>query len=141
MDAMTQIFATNSGKPFHIHSGLFQADTVIGTAIPDGPKDFSTSNLATNLSPNISVLQVWDPLYRAALDHCTKQVPPATNNTTDLPPPAPTSTTDPDLISVIVKALSRSISPTENDTPRATLTEQGKKAESAISLLIYRLLP
>jgi hypothetical protein len=140
MDAMTQIFATNSGKPFHIHSGLFQADTVIGTAIPDGPKDFSTSNLATNLSPNISVLQVWDPLYRAALDHCTKQVPPATNNTTDLPPPAPTSTTDPDLISVIVKALSRSISPTENDTPRATLTEQGKKAESAISLLKYRLL-
>ena len=31
LHSMSHIHSTNAGKPFHIHNGLFQADTVIGT--------------------------------------------------------------------------------------------------------------
>jgi Zinc finger C-x8-C-x5-C-x3-H type (and similar) len=141
MTAMAHIHSTNAGKPFHLYSGLFQADTVIGTPTPDGPNDFSEYTLATNLSPSISTLQVWDPLYKVALDHCRKCLPLTTTIETPVPTslPSPPST-DPDLLAVLVKALTKTISSPDNDTPRATLTEQGNKAESAIAQLKYRLL-
>jgi hypothetical protein len=111
MTAMAHIHSTNAGRPFHLHRGLFQADTVIGTPTPDGPKDFSDYTLATNLSPSISTLQVWDPLYKVAFDHCRKCLPlTATIETpvsTTLPSPP---STDPDLLAVLVKALTKTIS-------------------------------
>jgi hypothetical protein len=141
MTAMAHIHSTNAGRPFHLHSSLFQADTVIGTPTPDGPNDFSEYTLATNLSPSISTLQVWDPLYKVAFDHCRKCLPLTATIETPVSAtlPSPPST-DPDLLAVLVKALTKTISSTDNDTPRATLTEQGNKAESAIAQLKYRLL-
>jgi hypothetical protein len=138
MTAMTHIHTYNSGKPLHVHSGLFQASDVIGCPIPDGPLDFAESILATTLAPTIAILQVWDPLYKAAWDHCTKYIPQVTSTKPD--PPAPTSPPAPDqeLLSALVSALTKSTSTL--DTPRATLTEQGKKAEAAIAELKYRLL-
>jgi hypothetical protein len=145
LNSMSHIHSTNAGKPFHIHNGLFQADTVIGTT-EAGTLDFADAQLLAQLSPPVSILQMWDPLYKVAFDHCTKfhqvVLPSFPDQPTSPAPATHPTTSDSDLVSILVKALSKNIADSSSnpDTPRATLTEQGKKAEAAIAQLKYRLI-
>jgi hypothetical protein len=137
--AMTHLHATNEGKPFHLHNGLFNAASVLGTN-DQGTKDFAGYTLATDLSPTVSVLQVWDPLYKVAFDHCNKFTPPPPTIQPNPDQQAPT-TPDSTLVSALLQALVNNKPNTaDQDTPRATLTEHGKKLEATNSMLKTQLL-